>query len=253
VEVASYRLNYRTFLTRFRSLLTEDCSVAWHRVPLEMMNETKIVAHKGPASLSPGCTRSGSSVAAIPNYQSTSIHSRWPSQLILCPIIHCTVFSPLLISSNSRFVLLFHSSFSYLGPYILILFHPFHRPWRPLGRIEVSASRLGRILPPGKTRYPLYRRISGPQGRTGQVRKISPHTGIQSPERPARSQSLYRLSYRAHVLIIFLSKMNRACSFFVVVHVSPPYASTGLISVLYNRILVALDKSRLLKRLIAAK
>jgi hypothetical protein len=29
-------------------------------------------------------------------------------------------------------------------------------------------------LPPGKTRYPLYRRLGGPQGRSGQVRKISP-------------------------------------------------------------------------------
>jgi hypothetical protein len=28
-------------------------------------------------------------------------------------------------------------------------------------------------LPPGKTRYPLYRRLGGPQGRCGQVRKIS--------------------------------------------------------------------------------
>ena len=29
-------------------------------------------------------------------------------------------------------------------------------------------------LPPGKTPYPLYRRLGGPQGRSGQVRKISP-------------------------------------------------------------------------------
>jgi hypothetical protein len=29
-------------------------------------------------------------------------------------------------------------------------------------------------LPPGKTRYPLYRRLGGPQGRSGRVRKISP-------------------------------------------------------------------------------
>ena len=29
-------------------------------------------------------------------------------------------------------------------------------------------------LPPGKTRYPLYRRLGGPQGRPGRVRKISP-------------------------------------------------------------------------------
>ena len=28
-------------------------------------------------------------------------------------------------------------------------------------------------LPPVKTRYPLYRRLSGPQGRSGRVRKIS--------------------------------------------------------------------------------
>jgi hypothetical protein len=49
-------------------------------------------------------------------------------------------------------------------------------------------------LPPGKTRYSLYRRLGGPQGRSGQVRKISPpHTGIRSPDRPARGEALYRL------------------------------------------------------------
>ena len=50
-------------------------------------------------------------------------------------------------------------------------------------------------LPPGKTRYPLYRRLGRPQGRSGGVRKISPHRN-RSPDRPARSESLYRLSYR---------------------------------------------------------
>jgi hypothetical protein len=29
-------------------------------------------------------------------------------------------------------------------------------------------------LPPGKTRYPLYRRLGGPQGPSGRVQKISP-------------------------------------------------------------------------------
>ena len=29
-------------------------------------------------------------------------------------------------------------------------------------------------LPPGKTRYPLYRWLGSPQGRSGRVRKISP-------------------------------------------------------------------------------
>ena len=33
-------------------------------------------------------------------------------------------------------------------------------------------------LPPGKTRYPLYRRLDRPQGRSGRVRKISPPPGF---------------------------------------------------------------------------
>jgi len=61
-----------------------------------------------------------------------------------------------------------------------------------------SASRPGRSLPTRKTRYPLYRRLGGPQGRSGQVRKLSPPTGIRSPDRPASNQSLYRLRYPAH-------------------------------------------------------
>jgi hypothetical protein len=49
-------------------------------------------------------------------------------------------------------------------------------------------------LPPAKTWYPLYRRLGG--RRSGRVRKISPPTGIRSPYRPARSESLCRLSSR---------------------------------------------------------
>jgi len=64
---------------------------------------------------------------------------------------------------------------------------------------EGSASLPGRSLPPGKTRYPLYRRLGGPQGRSGQVRKISLPKEIGSPDRPAPSQSLYRLGY-IHIL-----------------------------------------------------
>ena len=33
-------------------------------------------------------------------------------------------------------------------------------------------------LPPGKNRYPLYRRLGGPQGRSGRVREISPPPGF---------------------------------------------------------------------------
>jgi hypothetical protein len=43
---------------------------------------------------------------------------------------------------------------------------------------EGSASRPGRSLPPEKTWYPLDMRLSGPQGPSGQVRKISPPPGF---------------------------------------------------------------------------
>jgi hypothetical protein len=33
-------------------------------------------------------------------------------------------------------------------------------------------------LPPGKTQYPLYRRLGGPQGQSGQVLKILPTQGF---------------------------------------------------------------------------
>ena len=69
---------------------------------------------------------------------------------------------------------------------------------------------------PGKTRYPLYRRLGGVQGRSGRVRKISPSTEIQSPDRPVRSDSLYRLSYpgpqKTHNAVDkLLVSLNRLC------------------------------------------
>jgi len=44
---------------------------------------------------------------------------------------------------------------------------------------EWSAARPGRTLPPEKSRYPFYRRLSGPQGRSGQSESLVP-TGIGS-------------------------------------------------------------------------
>ena len=38
---------------------------------------------------------------------------------------------------------------------------------------EWSAARPGRTLPPEKTRYPLYRRLSGPQGRSGRAENLA--------------------------------------------------------------------------------
>ena len=45
---------------------------------------------------------------------------------------------------------------------------------------EWPAARPGRTLPPGKTRYPLYRRLGGPQCRSGRTENLVP-TGIRSP------------------------------------------------------------------------
>ena len=50
----------------------------------------------------------------------SSILSRWPNQLIVCPFINFTIFSPLLISSSYRFVRLYLSPFPYLRPHILL-------------------------------------------------------------------------------------------------------------------------------------
>jgi len=60
---------------------------------------------------------------------------------------------------------------------------------------EWSAARPGRTLPPVKTPYPFYRRLGGPVWTDGKSR---PHRD-SIPDRPARSQFLYQLSYPAHL------------------------------------------------------
>jgi len=62
---------------------------------------------------------------------------------------------------------------------------------------EGSASCPGCFLPPGKTRYPLYRSLEWAPGPVWTGAETLAPTGIRSPDRPARSQSLYRLSYPA--------------------------------------------------------
>ena len=64
---------------------------------------------------------------------------------------------------------------------------------------EWSAARPGRILPPGKTRYPLYRRLGGPQGRSGRAENLVP-TGIRFRTVQPVAQPLYRLNHRAHIM-----------------------------------------------------
>jgi hypothetical protein len=72
---------------------------------------------------------------------------------------------------------------------------------------EWSAARPGRNLSPGKNRYPFYRRMGGRQGRSGRAENLVP-TGIRSRTVQAVAQSLYRLSYRAHMAASFDPKLG---------------------------------------------
>ena len=62
---------------------------------------------------------------------------------------------------------------------------------------EWSASRPGRTSPPGKTRYPFLQEAGWAPGAVWTGGKSRPYRD-SIPDRPARSQSLYRLSYPAH-------------------------------------------------------
>ena len=64
---------------------------------------------------------------------------------------------------------------------------------------EWSAARPSRILPQGKTRYLLYRRLGGPKGLSERAEYLVP-TGIRSRTVQVVDQSLYQLSYRARNL-----------------------------------------------------
>ena len=47
-----------------------------------------------------------------------------------------------------------------------------------LGAGWVGQRHVSAALPPGKIRYPLYRRLGGPRGRSGRARKISTLPGF---------------------------------------------------------------------------
>ena len=69
-------------------------------------------------------------------------------------------------------------------------------------RGEGSASRPGRSLPPSgpPSPVPIVQEAGWPPGPVWTDAENFAPTGIRSPDRPARSQSLYRLSYPAHMM-----------------------------------------------------
>ena len=64
-----------------------------------------------------------------------------------------------------------------------------------------------RFTPERDTRYPLYSMLGGPQGRSGRVRKTWPPPVFWSPDRPALSESLYRLSYSVPLYVEYNHKI----------------------------------------------
>ena len=66
-------------------------------------------------------------------------------------------------------------------------------------RGEESASRPGRSLTPGKTRYPFYGRLGGPQGRSEQVRIVSPPHRDSIPGPATKAQKGNRV-----IVLLFL-------------------------------------------------
>ena len=80
------------------------------------------------------------------------------------------------------------------GRSIALLFHD-----HGTRRGECSAARPGRTLPPRKTRYPLYRRLVPPQGRSGRAENLAP-PGFDPGSFQPVVRWLYRLSYPASFL-----------------------------------------------------
>ena len=82
-----------------------------------------------------------------------------------------------------------------VGRGIALLFHDLStRRW-----VSVQQHAPAALYLPRKTRYPFYRRLGGPQGRSERTESLVP-TGIRSRTAHYLAQSLYRLSYPAHNL-----------------------------------------------------
>ena len=126
--------------------------------------------------------------------------------LLLRPISFPFFSSPLIVF----FIIVNILSSSLFRRFSKYVSSPYNRPLRPSGSVEVqlypfmtSALRWGWVV--STTPRPLYPREGpgthctggwmGPRVRLDGCGKSHPHTGIRSPDRPARSESLNRLSY----------------------------------------------------------
>jgi hypothetical protein len=86
-------------------------------------------------------------------------------------------------------------------------------PFRDLGarRGGWSAPRPGRFTP-GKNPVPIVQEAGWAPGPVWTGAKNRTPIGIRSPDRPARGQSLYRLSYPAPVIMIYIFNFFKSSS-----------------------------------------
>jgi hypothetical protein len=73
---------------------------------------------------------------------------------------------------------------------------------------EGSAARPGRTLPPRKDPVPIAQEAGWAPGPVWTSAENLALTGIRFPDRPARSKSLYRLSYTAHRFSICFNRIE---------------------------------------------
>ena len=79
---------------------------------------------------------------------------------------------------------------------------------------EWSAARPGRTFPPGKDTVPIVQEAGWDPGPVRTGGKSRPHRDL-IPDRPARSQSLYRLSYPAHIAVGITGLIKNACKVYL--------------------------------------
>ena len=81
--------------------------------------------------------------------------------------------------------------------------------------MEVGGQRHAPVaLPPVNTRYPLYRKLGGPQGLSGRVRKISPPPGFdpRTVQSVASRCTNYAIPVTKSNIIQFLKTDETGCS-----------------------------------------
>jgi len=129
---------------------------------------------------------------------------------------------------------------------VWLLYLPHYRPVWPRGWVEVllyssmtvalegdewSAARPGRTLPPGKDPVPILQEAGWAPGPVWTSRKSRPYRD-SIPDRPAHSQSLYRLSYPAHTVTLMMPAFFMLSMFMS--HTPPPRINGNFVLIQSN-------------------